>query len=257
MILFFSDTHFGLGEPEVQEARRDHLFACLDHYTPRLDQLIIMGDLFDFWFEWKHVILKKHFRILCKLANIRSRGVQIHYLAGNHDFALSRFLEEEIGAVIHPESYEFEAGGKRFHLFHGDGLAPADWGYRALRRVFRNPVNQKLYALFHPDVGLELAHMSSRTSRNHTGRRWDVDGWAYREAAEKKAREGFDYVVYAHTHEPLLEAVNGGLHINTGDWLKHFSYVTYDDSIMTLKYWGMPWVERSEKEVNRDQKADD
>jgi UDP-2,3-diacylglucosamine hydrolase len=248
MIFFFSDTHFGLGTPQDQIARRDRLFACLDHHLERMKTLVIMGDLFDFWFEWKHVILKKHFRILCKLTDIRSRGIEIHYLAGNHDFALSRFLQDEIGAVIHMETHEFVSGGKRFHLFHGDGLSPADWGYRALRKVFRNPVNQKLYAWFHPDVGLELAHLSSRTSRNHTGRRWDVDGVAYRDAATKKITEGFDYVIYAHTHEPLLEIVESGVYVNTGDWLKHNSYATFEDGVMTLKYWEKPWLERCEKE---------
>ena len=235
MILFFSDTHFGIGSTQAQDERRRKLFACLDHYADRMDTLVIMGDLFDFWFEWRHVILKAHFRMLCKLAEIRSRGIKIHYLAGNHDFALSRFLQDEIGAVIHMDSYEFEAEGKRFHLFHGDGLSPADWGYRVLRRVFRNPLNQKLYAWIHPDAGLSLAHISSLTSRNHTGRRWDVDGYAYREAAAKKIQEGFDYVIYAHTHEPLLESVGNGIYLNTGDW---------------LKYWEQPWLQRSQTDYS-------
>jgi UDP-2,3-diacylglucosamine hydrolase len=246
MLLFFSDTHFGIGSPQVQEDRRNALFACLDHHLPALDQLIIMGDLFDFWFEWRHVILKQHFKVLSKLAQIRSRGVEIHYLAGNHDFALTRFLQDEIGAVIHPESHQFESGGKRFYLFHGDGLSPADWAYRALRKVLRNPVNQKLYSWFHPDVGLELAHLSSHTSRNHSGRRWDIDGASYHESACQKTAEGFDYVIYAHTHEPLLQPAGSGIYVNTGDWLKYNSYATFDNGVMTLKYWGKPWIERKE-----------
>ncbi|RJP79925.1 MAG: UDP-2,3-diacylglucosamine diphosphatase [Candidatus Zixiibacteriota bacterium] len=248
MYLFLSDFHFGLGTPEAQARRRQDFFACLDHYADRLEALCINGDLFDFWFEWKRVILKDHFSILCKLKGIADRGAAIHYLAGNHDFALSRFLQDEIGAQIHRDEHVFETGGRRFYLQHGDGLAPADWGYRLLKRLFRSRFNQKLYSLLHPDFALEFAHLCSRTSRNHSSRRWDVDGWAYREAARAKIHQGFDYVIYSHTHEPLLEPLGRGVYVNTGDWLKHNSYAVWEDGVMTLKYWGMPWMERSQEE---------
>ncbi len=251
MLLFISDSHFGLGSSAEQDERRALLFACLDHYADRLTGLFIMGDLFDFWFEWKHVILKRHFQVLCKLRTLSAKGIELYYLAGNHDFALSRFLEQEIGARTFLEHYDFEHEGKRFYLFHGDGLAPADWGYRILRRVFRHPVNQRLYSWLHPDFGLDLAHVCSRTSRNHTGRRWDVDGIAYREAAQRLTEDGYDYVLFSHTHEPLLEPVGRGIYVNTGDWLKYFSYATFESGTMTLKYWRHPFLERSERIMPR------
>jgi UDP-2,3-diacylglucosamine hydrolase len=247
MLLFVSDTHFGLGTPDDQEKRRQNFFACLDEHADRIEKLFIIGDLFDFWFEWKHVILKRHFQVLCKLKGLTQKGVELHYLAGNHDFALGSFLQQEIGAHLHLDHFQFEIGGRKFYLSHGDGLAPADWGYRILKRVFRSRFNQKLYSWFHPDFGLELAHLCSFTSRNHTGRRWDVDGYAYHDAAQKKAQEGFDYILFAHTHEPVLEPVNGGIYVNTGDWLKYYSYATYQDGIMSLKYWGQPHLQQSEK----------
>jgi UDP-2,3-diacylglucosamine hydrolase len=245
MFLFLSDSHFGIGSDEEQRERREKLFACLDHYAPQIQKLFIMGDLFDFWFEWRHVILKAHFPILCKLRGLRDRGIEIYYLAGNHDFALSRFLETEIGAITDLDHFEFEAEGKRFYLSHGDGLAPADWGYRILKRIFRNRTNQQLYSWLHPDLGLSLAHRSSYTSRNHSRRRWDIDGFAYSAAAKKLADQGYDCIFFAHTHEPLLERAGRGIYVNTGDWLKYFSYATFDQGVVRLRYWDQPFLERS------------
>lgn len=245
MFLFLSDSHFGIGSAAEQQQRRGKLFACLDHHAESLQKLFIMGDLFDFWFEWRYVILKQHFSILCKLRELTARGVELYYLAGNHDFALSRFLQEEIGARTDLDHFAFAAEDKKFYLSHGDGLAPADWGYRFIKRIFRNPTNQELYSWLHPDFGLALAHQCSFTSRSHTSRRWDVDGFAYRQAAEKIIAQGFDFVVYAHTHEPLLEKVGNAIYVNTGDWMKYFSYAVYDQGVMTLKYWDQPHVERS------------
>ncbi len=246
MLLFLSDAHIGMGPPEDQEKRKKYLFECLDYYKPQLDKLFILGDLFDFWFEWRHVVLKRHFRVLCKLRELTSAGVELHYLAGNHDFALSDFLPDEIGAQVHSGEYHFIHEGKSFYIQHGDGIAPADWSYRILKRIFRNRFNQKLFSLLHPDVGVALAHTSSRTSRNYSGRRWDIDGWAYLEAAEKYIAQGNDYVVFAHNHEPMLQQVQSGIYVNTGDWMKYFSYGLFEDGVMKLKYWNQPYIERSQ-----------
>jgi UDP-2,3-diacylglucosamine hydrolase len=248
MLLFISDAHIGIGPPEEQQQRKQNLFDCLDHHAPELEKLLILGDLFDFWFEWRHVILKKHFQVLYKLRELTDAGVELHYLAGNHDFALSEFLRSEIGAQTHLNEYEFETGGKTFYLLHGDGLAPADWGYRILKRVFRSAFNQKLFRILHPDMGLDLAHTSSHTSRNYSRRRWDIDGWAYEDAAREQLVNGSDYVVFAHNHEPILKPLGQGIYVNTGDWIKYFSYATFGKDGMALKYWDLPFLTRSEKD---------
>lgn len=251
MLLFLSDAHLGLKLKSDQSPAKQRLFDCLEKYEDRLEKLFILGDLFDFWFEWKHVILKQHVEVLCRLKSLTQRGIDLHYLAGNHDFTLSRFLSEEIGANVHLDHYAFSYREKKFYLLHGDGLAPADWGYRILKRILRSPLNQKFYSWLHPDLALYLAHRSSSTSRNHTSRRWDVDGEAYRRAAREKIQEGFNYVLFAHTHEPLLEKVEQGIYINTGDWMKYFSYAVYDDGGMTLKYWNQPILQRREADALR------
>ncbi|MCX6639950.1 MAG: UDP-2,3-diacylglucosamine diphosphatase [bacterium] len=249
MLLFISDSHLGIGTSQAQTERIEKLFACLDHYRGNLERLYIIGDLFDFWFEWRHVILKRYFRVLCKLRGLIDQGIEVHYLAGNHDFALGQFLQDEIGAEIHQDAFQFEFNGKKFYLLHGDGLAPDDWGYRFLKRIFRNRLNQKLFTFIHPDYGLTLAHTSSHTSRNHTMRRWDVDGWAYRAEAERLIRRGSDYVLFGHTHEPLLMGLDSGIYVNTGDWMRYFSYATYENGNMKLMYWDHPGLYRNESEV--------
>lgn len=246
MILFFSDAHIGTGEPEDQEKRKQLLLEFLDHYAPRLEKMFILGDLFDFWFEWQHVILKRYFPILCKLRELVNRGVEIHFLAGNHDFALSRFLSDEVGIQIHLNDYQLTYDGKQFNVMHGDGLAPADWGYRILKKIFRSRFNQKLFSLLHPDFAFYLAHKSSHTSRNYSGRRWDVDSWAYLKTAEDVVQQGSDYVLLAHNHEPILQSIGDGIYVNTGDWMRYFSYAVYENGSMTLKYWGKPFLQRSE-----------
>lgn len=246
MFLFISDAHLGIGSSKDQERRIDLLLECLDHYKPEMEKLFILGDLFDFWFEWRHVILKRHFRVLAKLSELTAAGLELHYLAGNHDFALSGFLEGEIGAQTHLDGFQFESDSKKFYLLHGDGLAPADWGYRIMKRIFRNRFNQKLFSYLHPNFSLALAHRSSYTSRRYSRRRWDIDGEAYLQAAERLIDQGNDYVLFAHTHEPLLMPIKSGFYINTGDWMQYFSYAIYADGKMTLKYWGKPYIERQE-----------
>jgi UDP-2,3-diacylglucosamine hydrolase len=249
MLLFISDSHLGMGTPASQAKRIEHLFACLDHHAPQLERIYIIGDLFDFWFEWKHVILKRYFNVLCKLHSMINKGIEIHYLAGNHDFALGEFLQNEVGAQVHHDECEFNYDSKKFYLLHGDGLAPADWGYRLIKRIFRNPLNQKLFRYIHPDFGLTMAHQSSTTSRGHTVRRWDVDGWAYRDEAERWVDRGYDYVLFGHTHEPSLQKIHSGIYVNTGDWMRWFSYAIYESGNLSLHYWNQPLLSRSETEV--------
>ncbi len=249
MYLFLSDAHIGVGSYEDQDKRKKNLFDCLDHYKPELEKLFILGDLFDFWFEWKHVILKRHFRVLYKLHELVLRGVEIHFLAGNHDFALGEFLRTEIGVHTHLNDHRFEVNGKSFYLTHGDGLAPADWGYRIIKRVFRSKTNQRLFSLIHPDLGQDMAHTSSHTSRNYSRRRWDIDGWAYLESAEERIAEGNDYVLFGHNHEPVIRQLGNGIYLNTGDWIKYFSYATYDENELKLLYWNFPFLECSENDI--------
>ena len=147
--------------------KRAAFFKWLQEISPEMSQLIIVGDLFDFWIEYKSSIRADYFQVLHALKKVSEQGTEIHYLAGNHDFALGSFLKEEIGIIIHHGNYNAEIQGKKVHIYHGDGLIKRDVGYRVLKKVLRNHFNQKLYKLIHPDLGVALGTLVSGSSRKY------------------------------------------------------------------------------------------
>ena len=238
-IFFLSDAHFGapIGVSESEKVRKLTDFG--KEVINEGDTLFFLGDLFDFWFAWRQVIPKSAFRILHILRGWREKGIDMYYLAGNHDFRLGGFLEEEIGFKTFRDRIDFIAGGKKFHLFHGDGVQKSDVGYRVLKRVFRNKVNQQLFMLIHPDLGIMIADWSSSKSRESqvlkNPSKAEDDYYAY---AQKKIEEGFDYILMGHTHRPLLKKLGKGCYLNTGNWYSAFSYGKFDGSELTLQYFG-------------------
>lgn len=157
---FFSDVHLGLGTKDDDRKKEQRVIRFLDMVKNDARELYILGDLFDYWFEYKYVVPKGYFRLFAKLAELRYRGIQISYLAGNHDFWLKNYLTEELGITISPDPIERTIGGKRFYLHHGDGLLKNDTGYRILKRFLRNKLNIFLFSLIHPDL-------TSRIARGH------------------------------------------------------------------------------------------
>ena len=205
-IYFLSDAHIGEPKAENNDERKQNLFDFGDGIAEPGNHLFIIGDLFDFWFEWRRVIPKRHFKVLNKLSEWSDKGLKLYYLAGNHDFRLGEFLTDEIGFVTSEKFLEFEADGKKFHLFHGDGVKKTDYGYRFLKKILRNRFNQKLFLLLHPDIGMKLADASSATSReSQVNRNPYLDATDYLEYARRKIAEGFDYIIMGHTHIPLLK----------------------------------------------------
>ncbi|MGD9487442.1 MAG: UDP-2,3-diacylglucosamine diphosphatase [Calditrichaceae bacterium] len=234
---FISDLHIGANETEEEHQKQTHVLRFLDEIEKDATHLYIVGDLFDFWFEYKYVIPKKYFDFLYRFKRLTDRGVEINYLAGNHDFFLGRFFDEMIGMKTWLDDYEFELGGKNFYLFHGDGVAKKDTGYRFLKRVFRNKFNQKIFRWLHPDFGFRFARFISGSSRVYTNRLVLKDVEDYKEYAEKQFDRGFDYVLMGHKHNPLVYEKNDHKYLNLGDWLVNFSYAEFDGNNLELKYY--------------------
>jgi len=201
------------------------------------NHLFILGDLFDFWFEWKRVIPRRHFVVLHHIRGWADKGLKLYYLAGNHDFRLGSFLREEIGFQTFEGALNFEAGGRKFHLFHGDGVMKSDAGYRFLKKVLRNRLNQKLFTALHPDWGIKLADLSSRLSREVNEDRRDYEFTPdYLEYARRKIEgEGFDFVIMAHTHLPLFRQIGKGAYLNTGNWYRDFTYGLFQGGELKLE----------------------
>lgn len=238
-LFVFSDAHLGANDPERESAKRDKLNELLALVKSRGSHLVILGDLFDFWFEYKYAIPKQQLQVIFKLADLVESGVRVDYVSGNHDFWLGDFLETEAGITIHRESLEVERDGKRLFFIHGDGLAPDDWKYRILKRVLRNKVCIALYRLLPVDWGMPFAHWVSGSSRKHTSKRTDLGEHdfhpAYETYAKNKLKEGFDVVMLGHLHTPLHHDWPEGTYINTGEFISRFNYVEMVDGKLELR----------------------
>ncbi|MBN2425641.1 MAG: UDP-2,3-diacylglucosamine diphosphatase [Calditrichaceae bacterium] len=234
---FISDLHIGAEANSKEQERQKKILHFLEMIAIDASHLCIVGDLFDFWFEYKYVVPKKYFDFLYVLKKLVQSGVEIHYLTGNHDFYLGHFLDEYIGIKTWPNDCKLEIGGKKFYLFHGDGVASRDVGYRILKKILRNKLNLKLYRWLHPDLGIPFARVISGSSRKYTKKKNLQDEMDYKNFAESRFREGFDYVLMGHRHMPLEHKVGNSKYINLGDWLDNFTYAVFDGIDLELKYY--------------------
>ena len=236
-IVLFSDAHLGMGAPEEEAAKVRRLLAFLDSAASRCDELYVLGDLFDFWFEYKHAIPKRYFAVLARLHELARSGLPIIYLGGNHYFWIGDFLEREVGIEVHQEPIERRLQGRRAFLAHGDGLARGDRGYKILKRVLRHPLPIALFRLIHPDLGMALARRTSHTSHRYTQARENLVEGMLEEVAEEKFRAGYDLVIFAHLHRPIHVANPGRDFVILGDWVTHFTYAVIEDGRIQLKRW--------------------
>jgi UDP-2,3-diacylglucosamine hydrolase len=231
-IYFISDAHLGAEAKEKEKIKEERLLSFLSKIKADGEFLYILGDMFEFWFEYKNVIPKDHFKILSQLRDVVDSGIKISYVVGNHDFWLGDFLTEQIGIKIFKDPIEVNHQEKRIFLAHGDGLAKKDWGYRILKRILRNRVNIFLYRQLPCDLSYPLAKFVAGKSRVQADKREASYLEDYKNFAYEKIRQGFDAVILAHTHIPALENLRDGsltptregIYLNIGDWFKHFTY---------------------------------
>lgn len=239
-IFFFSDVHLGLQDARLEKAKERRLLEFLTHVQTHGEQLFIMGDLFDYWFEYSSVIPRGYHHVISKLATMAEEGITIRYVAGNHDFWLKDFFPNDLGIPVFTEPFGITLHGKRFYLHHGDGLALRDTGYRILKAVLRNPVSIFLYSLLHPDWTAPLARGSSRTSREYTGQKdfGETDGMV--RFAEERIQEGYDFVIMGHRHHPSEQQLGSGRYVNLGDWIDDNTYAEFTGSELRLLTWNGP-----------------
>ncbi|MFH1687983.1 MAG: UDP-2,3-diacylglucosamine diphosphatase [bacterium] len=235
-LYIFSDAHLGANDPRREQIKREKIAALFDRVRDDGDRLVILGDLFDFWFEYKHAIPKDHHRVTCWLSDLVERGVTVDYVSGNHDFWMDDFFTSQVGLRLHRDSFDMQYEGKRLHLVHGDGLAKSDGGYRLLKRVLRNRVNIWLYRKLPPDWAIPLAKWVAGSSRDYTSKREGSFVADYDQYAQAKLKAGYDIVAIGHLHIPTLKGFGDGLYVNTGDFINHFSYARLSGGQMTLEY---------------------
>ena len=235
-VFFVSYAHLGAESEPIASTQLLRLIALIQKVRQERGALVINGDLFDFWYEWRSVIPKKYFKILRALQEAVEDGVPVHLLAGNHDFRLKGFLESEIGMTTHQDGLALQIANSNVFVFHGDGVLKSDSGYRLLKRILRNPIAQRLFLWLHPDLGMLLAQGTSQQSRNATKGNPAEDA-DYRDFAEQMLKNGYDGVVMGHAHRPAEEQIANGTYVNLGDWIYHYTYAVHDGSGLRLLKW--------------------
>lgn len=234
---FISDVHLGTSHTRGEILKEKRLLAFFDHVAQYGERLFIVGDLFDFWFEYRTVIPKGYSRVLCALSQLRELGKEMHYIAGNHDFWMRDYLQKEFDIHIHFNPLDYTLYGKRFYICHGDGIAKDDRAYRVMKKIFRCKINIFLYGLLHPDIGVPLAKWVSSLSRAHSAGGGPPDDTDYIETAFRQFEAGFDYAVFGHLHAPKYQVFGQKVYVNLGDWIEHFSYAVFDGEEMKLLRW--------------------
>ncbi len=241
-VYFASDQHLGL--PDYNKSReREKIFVnWLDYIKKDAQVLFLVGDLFDFWFEYDKVVPKYFVRVLGKLAELTDSGVKIIFFTGNHDMWMKNYLQEEIGIEVNFEKEEYNINNKRFYIAHGDGLGPGDKGYKRMKKVFCFPLFNWMFRWLHPDIGIALGEYLSRKNKIISGDE-DINflgedkEWLIIYSNKKELEEHRDYYIYGHRHLPMdLSILNNSRYINLGDWITYFSYAKFDGHDLNLEY---------------------
>ena len=228
------DTHLGVGPPDLER----RLIAFLRHAAARAKSLVINGDLFDFWFEWRTVIPRDHFRTLAALSDARDAGVDILMIAGNHDCWGGDFLSRDVGLRYELGPWEGMAAGWRTRIDHGDGLRVLeDRKYRALRRVIRHPLSTRAFRWLHPDWATRLARGASNASRTYPARDAGAGLRAVAHAMLDRTA-ALDLLILGHSHVPALErTARGAVYANAGSWLDAPTYLVVTPERIELREW--------------------
>lgn len=232
-VYFASDMHLGAPSPEASRPREKTLVRWLDSIADDAAAVVLVGDIFDFWYEYRKVVPRGYVRLLGKLAELTDSGIPIILFTGNHDLWMSSYLEDEIGATLYKDPQVFEAYGKKIFIAHGDGLGKGDYSYKLLKKVFTNPLCIWLFGRLHPNFAFGLAHRWSRHSRMNGGiSPFDEStDYLFNFSKEVELADHHDYYIFGHRHLPMTKAISpNAMYINIGEWIDepHFAVLGPD-----------------------------
>lgn len=242
-IYFNSDYHLGVPNAEESRKRETLVVQWLDEIKADAEEVYLLGDLFDFWFEYKHVVPKGHIRLLGKIAELCDAGIRVNIFVGNHDLWMWDYLPQELGVTVYREAIERDYNGKIFFIHHGDGKGPGDKGFKLMKKVFTNPFFQWCFKWIHPDVGIGMANYFSGQSSKKTRHKDAVflgeeREWLAQYARRKLSGRHYDYFIFGHRHLPLnIKIAENSTYINLGDWISHFTYAVFDGKELELKHY--------------------
>ena len=242
-IYFLSDFHLGAPNAEASLLREKKIICFLNEIKPTAAAIFIVGDLFDFWYEYKKVVPKGYVRILGKLADLTDAGIPVHFFVGNHDMWMRDYFQKELNIPVYFEPVAFDFNDKHFLIGHGDGLGPGDKGYKFIKKIFRNRACKWLFGILPPAIGMGIAHYFSRKSRAQTGQTdeqflGEDKEWLIQYCKDVLKTAHYDYLLFGHRHLPIDFNLNDkSRYINLGDWIKYFSYAVFDGENLELKYY--------------------
>jgi UDP-2,3-diacylglucosamine hydrolase len=242
-VYFASDFHLGVDARLSSTERERQIIRWLDRVREDAAALYLVGDLFDFWFEYRKVIPKGYIRLLGKLAELSDAGLPVHLFTGNHDMWIFTYFEEELGIPTHRQPITAEWYGKSFYIGHGDGLGPGDHGYKMIKKIFANKICQRLFAAIPPSIGIGMADYWSKRSRstNPSSPRFlgPEKEWLVQFAEGELRKRYFDYFIFGHRHLPIdyLLSNQKSRYINLGEWLNYNSYAVFDGNELHLRFF--------------------
>ena len=240
-IYFTSDQHFGAPTSELSFPREQKFVARLDETKGDAEAIFLLGDLFDFWFEYKTVVPKGFIRVLGKLAEIRDSGIPIYFFVGNHDLWMADYFQKELNIPVFHDNQEYTFGDKTFLIGHGDGKGPGDLGYKRMKKIFTNPFFKWLFRWLHPDIGVKLAQYLSVKNKLISGDE-DVtflgedNEWLILYSKRKLETKHYNYLIFGHRHLPMKVTVGENAeYVNLGDWITYFTYGVFDGENFEIK----------------------
>ena len=245
MLYFASDFHLGLHNQNVK-VQEQKLLDFLDYArNNNAEKIFLVGDIFDFWFEYKRVVPKGYFRFFSKLYDITNQGIEVFMFKGNHDMWMLDYFEKECGITVISDELIFEYKNKKFFVHHGDGLGPGDKSYKILKKIFRSKINHWLFSRLHPNFALGLGLVWSKKSRlakedfEKKDKYLGDDKEFLTRFCQAKVEEGtdIDYFIFGHRHLPIDVVLGKSRYVNLGEWIHHNSYAIFDGSDLKLTYW--------------------
>ena len=245
-IYFASDFHLGIPNKEKSLEREKLIVQWLDEIKKDAAEIYLMGDMFDFWFEYRTAVPKGFTRLLGKIAELCDSGIPISVFTGNHDMWMFDYLQDELGVSIYRKPIVREFYGKKFFLAHGDGLGPGDHGYKFIKKVFANRFLQWMFARIHPNTGIGIANFWSRRSRMANGEKDVFKGeeseYLVNFVKDTLKKQHYDYFIFGHRHLPLQIKVQNAWYINLGEWVNYSTFAVFDGQKLELKHYREPLI---------------
>jgi len=238
-VYFASDFHLGAPDAKSSLLRERKVVNWLSDIKPNCAALYLMGDIFDFWYDYGAVVLAGYTRLLGKLAEFTDADIPVYYFTGNHDMWMFNYLKDELNITILRKAMNLTINNKQFHIAHGDGLGPGDGAYKLLKQVFSNKICQWLFGWLHPRIGIWLANSWSLSgNQQYKGQTHSFkkeEEWLVQYARQKLNNNNFDYFIFGHRHTPVIYALNkNSTYINLGDWINHFTYAKFNGKTVEL-----------------------